>query len=446
MNLSHSPKLRIATLCALYVSQGIPFGFVTITLVAFLKDQGAGVEEIGLITAMSSLPWAFKWAWGPVIDRFGFPAMGKRRPWILFAQTMMALTILLMIVIPDLKAQFTLLTAMVFLHNVFASLQDVSTDALAVDLLDEKQRGKANGLMYASSYAGTFIGGAGISVVLFSHGFRAALITQVIALFAIMMLPTLLRERPGEKILPWTRGSSQLKPEEKHSKSSKELLINLLLAFTLRSSICAAIFALLIRIPIGAMPAIFVNFMTEQLGWTPEGYAQINSYSVWFGFAGSVLGGFLADWIGAKRLAIIASFLAGSLWISFALLHAFWANRIFLSGFIFIDQFIFSTLLVSTFAISMGVAWPRVAATQFTAYMALQNLSNSIGGKLAGWFDRNWSISELYIIFGVFQIALILVILLIDVHETRRVLGDASPSTDQEPHEDPEELSRVIVT
>jgi PAT family beta-lactamase induction signal transducer AmpG len=160
MNLTSNPRLRILTLCALYLAQGMPFGFVTITLVTFLKHQGAGVEQIGIITAMTSLPWAFKWAWGPVIDRFGSSAMGKRRPWILFAQSMMAATLLAMALLPDLASHYLLIAGMVFLHNVFVSLQDVSTDALAVDLLDEGQRGKANGLMYASSYAGTFIGGS----------------------------------------------------------------------------------------------------------------------------------------------------------------------------------------------------------------------------------------------------------------------------------------------
>ena len=43
---------------------------------------------------------------------------------------------------------------MIFLHNVFNSLQDVSVDALAVDLLPEDERGKANGLMFGSKYLG----------------------------------------------------------------------------------------------------------------------------------------------------------------------------------------------------------------------------------------------------------------------------------------------------
>lgn len=426
MNLTCNPRLRILTLCALYLAQGMPFGFVTITLVTFLKHQGAGVEQIGIITAMTSLPWAFKWAWGPVIDRFGYSAMGKRRPWILFAQTMMAATLLAMVLLPDLATHYLLIAGMVFLHNIFVSLQDVSTDALAVDLLDERQRGKANGLMYASSYVGTFIGGSAMSAILFGFGFRAAILTQVGCILAIMLLPILLRERPGEKLLPWTRGQAQLRPEEKTPSSARELLGNLVRVFSLRSPASMGIFSILVRIPVGAMPAIFVVFAVDQPGWTHEAYARINSYAVIAGFLGSVLGGFLADLVGAKRLAVVTSALVGLLWIAFAGLKPLWINPLFITGFLLLDAFVFETLLVSTFAISMGVAWPRIAATQFTVYMSLQNLSSSLGGRLAGWFDRNISVSATYLIFGLFQIALIGLILLIDIHQARRILGENS--------------------
>ena len=54
---------------------------------------------------------------------------------------------------------------MIFAHNVFSAMQDVSVDALAVDLLREGERGRANGLMSGSKFAGTLIGGAGLGEV-----------------------------------------------------------------------------------------------------------------------------------------------------------------------------------------------------------------------------------------------------------------------------------------
>ncbi len=42
-SLSSSRFARTATLCALYCAQGMPWGFVTITLLAYIAAQGAGL-------------------------------------------------------------------------------------------------------------------------------------------------------------------------------------------------------------------------------------------------------------------------------------------------------------------------------------------------------------------------------------------------------------------
>ena len=152
MSLSDQPRIRLLTLCALYVAQGIPYGFITITLAAFMADQGLGTEDVGNIIFWTTLPWAFKWVWGPVIDMLGVPSMGRRRPWIILAQIMMAVTMLVMVFVGDLTASVVALSWMTAIHNVFGSLQDVAVDALAVDLLDEAERGQANGLMWGSKY------------------------------------------------------------------------------------------------------------------------------------------------------------------------------------------------------------------------------------------------------------------------------------------------------
>ncbi|MEE2778884.1 MAG: MFS transporter, partial [Myxococcota bacterium] len=204
--LADSPRLRLLTLCALYTAQGIPYGFVTVTLVAFLSERGVQLEDVGSLVTFAMLPWTFKFIWGPIIDRFGLPSLGRRRPWIVFAQAMMALTILTMVAVQDLTTSLAAVGWMVFLHNVFNSLQDVAVDALAVDLLDDDERGRANGFMWASKFVGIAIGGAGMATVMAALGLRPALVLQVVVLLAIMMLPVWLRERPGERLFPWSAG------------------------------------------------------------------------------------------------------------------------------------------------------------------------------------------------------------------------------------------------
>ena len=44
--LESSPALRLMTLCAMYLAQGMPFGFVAGTLAAYLATQGYGLADV----------------------------------------------------------------------------------------------------------------------------------------------------------------------------------------------------------------------------------------------------------------------------------------------------------------------------------------------------------------------------------------------------------------
>src|SRR3954462_458997 len=76
-----------------YVTEGIPLGFAATAVATQLRRQGVGPAEIGAFVGALYLPWAFKWAFGPVIDVFASERLGRRRGWVLGTQLMMALTL-----------------------------------------------------------------------------------------------------------------------------------------------------------------------------------------------------------------------------------------------------------------------------------------------------------------------------------------------------------------
>jgi PAT family beta-lactamase induction signal transducer AmpG len=71
----------------------------------------------------------------------------------------------------------------------------------------------------------------------------------------------------------------------------------------------------------------------------------------------------------------------------------------------------------------MGISWPVVAATQFSAYMALLNLSQTVGAKMAEPLSDLMSLRQIYLCAGLLQISLIILLGFIDPQQTRRVLG-----------------------
>ena len=424
MNLSEHRRIRLVTMCVLYLAQGVPWGFVVITLQAILAERGLSTAEIGGVMALSGLPWAFKWAWGPIIDRYQFVAMGRRRPWIIGAQALMAATMGTMIAMPDLATNVTLLGWIVFIHNCFNALQDVAVDALAVDLLDEQERAFANGLMYGSKYLGGAIGGAGLMTVVAYSGLRTALVLQTALLLLIMLFPLLLRERPGDRLLPWSRDEGGTTSETERISSVVALFGNLFRAFSLKSTLFAAALAIFAHLSSGLLSTVMSVFFIQELGWKAESYAQINGGpGLVVGLAGSVVGGWLADRLGHKRMIALGAVAAAGLYMAFGLAEPYWHHDAVPTAYLLLEPLFVSIVSVSMFALFMDVSWPRVAATQFTAYMALMNLSTTLGHRLAGPIDELLTYSGVFIAAGVFQLIVLGLLLPIDPHQTRRVLA-----------------------
>ena len=92
--LAENRFIRLLSFTIFYLAQGLPIGLISIALPAWLAGQGAGVGEIASFVAISGLPWGFKLFAGPVMDRFSFIAMGRRRPWVILSQGGLLLAIL----------------------------------------------------------------------------------------------------------------------------------------------------------------------------------------------------------------------------------------------------------------------------------------------------------------------------------------------------------------
>ena len=84
-------RKTIALLLALYFVQGLPFGFQAVALPVYLRQQGASLAEIGLVGVLAA-PWMLKMLWAPLVDRYHWPRLGRRRSWILPAQAGLALS------------------------------------------------------------------------------------------------------------------------------------------------------------------------------------------------------------------------------------------------------------------------------------------------------------------------------------------------------------------
>lgn len=428
--LSESRPLRLSALCILYMSQGLPDGFVRSGLKNYLIAHGASTEAIGDLVALVSLPWALKWVWGPVIDRFSHSTLGRRRPWILGAQFGMGLTMATVMLIPDLPDNIRLLSAFVLAINCFSSMQDVAIDAMAIDLVPAEERGVTNGLMFASARFGSIIGGGVVGYCMLTYGVREGIALQLLILLLIGMIPLWLRERRGDAILPSPRRRNvQASGRPEGVTSMWQLFGRLRVAFAQRSSMMAALLAGVSLAATSAHLVFWPVYLQRQLGWSSKSYLLVESvYAPIVELVGSVLGGVLASWLGAKRSVILSILGLALCWFAYAAGANWWTNKTLVTGLSCAVTGFGGFFQVAMFALFMGVCRGPVAATQFSAYMALLNVSGSWGSSLAGRVGPATDLTKVFVGLALFQLAMIPIVALIKPHKTPAAESAAAPA------------------
>ncbi len=389
---------RLATFFLLYVTEGIPLGFTATAIAAQMRRGGLGPAEIGLFVGSLYLPWAFKWAMGPFVDTFSSERFGRRRTWIFLMQVGMMATLLAAMGV-DFVGQLTLFTAIIFLHNAFGATMDVAIDALAVSALPEDERGTANGFMFAGASIGQTIGGSG---VLFLTGagmpFASTYLFVVAAILAITVFVVLpLREKARPALSESARAARNV------GRELLNFVVNAWRAFTgSRAALVGVLYAVL---PAGAyaLSLALQSNLAVELGLNDNEVAQLNLYTTLIFAPSCILGGWLSDRFGRRSTLAIFVFLTvvPTLWLAWTMWQAGWimpvdmkmANRPQPST-VLIVTFWVASIVYNVFqglyygirsALFMDVTTPAVAATQFTAYMALMNLCISYTAAWQGY-------------------------------------------------------------
>lgn len=454
MYLAENKTLRLITLCGFYVAQGLPWGFVTVAMKSWLAggEFQMSEQDLGDLVAYAALPWSFKWIWGFVVDSYQTSPMGKRRPWLIFAQVVMLAALGSMFFITDFTANFKALLYIVLIANIFVGLQDVSVDAMAVDLLTDDDRERVSGFMYGSSYVGTALGGAGLGWVIAHYGIRSAMACQCALLALSITLPIMFRERRGDRMFGFKRlpvppealGSGVEVPKDdygfshswiyhvtkdrpllaKMSRHCWTLASDLFVAFTLKSTFIGAIVALLVKIGYGIVSPKFTIYMRNAAGWTMEEYTNLEG--LWgsiFGFTACCLGAIAAQKFGAKKITAIGLLALSALWIVVGLSPELLGDDRIAAAVVVGQESFLGLITVGLFAIYLAISSPKVAAIQFTAYMSMLNFSYSMGSKLAGGVGEYLNLGQMFVLAAVIQASLIIGVGMIDVGESRRLLA-----------------------
>jgi PAT family beta-lactamase induction signal transducer AmpG len=298
-----------------------------------------------------------------------------------------------------------------FIVSFFEVSQDIAVDGMAIDILPVDQQARANGLMWGSKTLGISASVATGSWIMSEYGYFYAIVSFSFVVSLIVLIPLLLRERPGEKLLPWTKGEASKTAAKIQLHSWKSIFKSLYKVFFLPVSFMMGVAVFSFSIGRGLIDTVLPVFTVQGLGWTDTHYSQIfATANMMAGVLGMIIGGFLIDYFGkVKMISIYVSILILLVTAMFFLKN-FWQNEIIVISFIIGFYVLLTFTTIGIFAVAMQLCWKRVAATQFTLYMAISNLGLAAGaaimGQLKGMF--NWE----YVILTYFIFASVMLILI----------------------------------
>ncbi|GAB4045048.1 MFS transporter [Spirosoma jeollabukense] len=390
--LDQSRRLRYATFFYLYVMQGIPSGLALTALTNYLAAEGIDARRLATFGTIVGLPWGIKFVWGPLIDRFQHAAMGRRRPWVLGAQLMAFLASLGLLLPTDPVLDIDQLMWSFALHGVFASLQDVSVDAMAITSVPTPERGRINALMKTGMVTGQAMGAAGLALVIHRQGFHTAALAQSTMLAGLTILTFFIRERSGDVLFSFRQLPLAASPNQ--LDSMRGLMGKLVGALLERQNLLLFGAVAVVFIGERLFQRVYGLYLIREAGWTDTAVSVLSgTYGTLVALVLALIGGWLSDRLGSTRLLGGMVLTMAALHIGFSLGHSGWANPAVATSGLVVRQTLEPLFSIAALPVLMGLCRPQVAGAQFAFYMALSNqadlagiyLSGILYGQLSSW-------------------------------------------------------------
>jgi MFS transporter, PAT family, beta-lactamase induction signal transducer AmpG len=364
---------RRMLLCLLMgFSSGLPYYITTGMLQAWLRTRGLSLREIGLFT-LTSVPYAWKFVWAPLLDRYALPGLDRRRGWALAAQVSLALAVAALGLFDPVEST-TSVALVALVVAFFSATQDIALDAYRRELLPDHELGLGNSL-FVNAYRVAQLVPGGLALIL-ADLMPWRLVFPIVAAFMVVGILSNLLAPPLE-----TRAQPP--------KSLMEAVVGPFREFfsrrDLRSALLVLAFMLLYKLGDGMATALLTPFYLD-LGFS---MTQIGSVAkvvgLWASVAGSLIGGITISKIGINRSLWVFGFLQMLAILGFVVLARV-GPHVGLLGVVVAFEYLGVGLGTSAFVAFLARATDtRFTATQFALFSSLVALSRTLASSLTGF-------------------------------------------------------------
>lgn len=359
--------IAYVTIFALYALQAMPMQFFYVGLPSILKSSGIPLSQIGWLY-VAALPWAIKFLWAPLVDRYNLLSTRRYRNWITLTQILMALLLIFLATIEP-STHFMLIIFTIFFFSALCATQDIAVDGLSVTFLHRQKSIKlGSSLQGVGGAFGGLLGGALVLLLFGKLGWASICLAMggVILFVAIT-----------------TRFPKVLYPMEDAPRRQRAALAPFWAFFKENDKALWVILLLIgLRFPSSLGSSVLPSALVEA-GYSLEDIALLNGTQTMLASGlGALSAGILAKLIGLKRTIFAAS--ASITIILAAQAQAFVSQQTFYFGFFLIGQWFFgSVLLVAFYMIFNQIARPTYGGSDFTLLICIDTIISLLAGALA---------------------------------------------------------------
>jgi len=361
-------------------SAGLPLYLLLNLLPAWLRSEQVDLKSIGLF-ALIQLPYTWKFFWSPLLDRYAFPVLGRRRGWMLVTQLLLIASIPLFGELhprQDLWTIAYLAAAVAF----FSASQDIVLDAFRREILPEVELGLGNAI-YVNAYRISSLVPGALALILADHlpwssvyWITAAFMLPGIVMTLVVDEPKL--TRPG----PRTLREAVVEPVREFLRRDGW-----------RQALLVLLFIFLYKLGDSMATALATPFYLD-MGFTKSDIGLIaKNAGLWASVAGGMLGGLWMLRLGINRglwvfgLVQLVSIL-GFAWLA----HENRPDKLLLAGVIAFEALGVGLGTAAFVAYIARATDPRYTATQFALFTSLAAVPRTVVNASTGWIvaETGW--------------------------------------------------------
>jgi PAT family beta-lactamase induction signal transducer AmpG len=365
-------------------ASGMPLSLTGLTLSAWLVTEGVDIQTVGIFSLVG-LPYAFKFLWSPLMDRYVPPFLGRRRGWMLITQLSLIAVIATMGFFNP-SSQSLLVAIWAVALAFFSASQDIVLDAYRTEYLAPEERGAGAGIWIMGYRLAILVSGA-LALILSDHiPWRSVYV--VMGLFmTVGCVATFLCPDPAQGRL---RREAVTPPKNLH-----EAVVYPFMEFFRRPAAWEILlFVILYKIGDIAAGQMTTPYILQHIGFSRT---ELGTIFKGFGMVATILGGIVGGALMTKwnlrRSLLVFGILQGVSTISFILLE-FTGRELWALGVVIGVENICGGMGTAAYmALLMGLCNTRFTATQYALLSSLMAVSRYITGAPTGYLvvAAGWS-------------------------------------------------------